>query len=204
MLARARTAAAPARRASPSSPLRLAAPTRNRASAVVTLASSASSPPSSSSAPNPVRQVIGGIVSTVYKMSAQGKEVDPRLASSPLWQAIEKLDDAAVAAALKAGASPDEPSPLTGETPLIRIVKTGGHYKYPPAGIPTLLIKGGADLEKRDAETGHTAFELSLLKGWQLHGYALLDAGASTSGVAAIKSRLTCPDCKRLVAEKGL
>eukprot|EP00955_Chlamydomonas_euryale_P094309 364846-Chlamydomonas_euryale.AAC.4 len=34
--------------------------------------------------------------------------------------------------------------------------------------------------------------------------YELLRAGASTSGVPSIKSRLTCPDCKRLVAERNL
>jgi hypothetical protein len=32
----------------------------------------------------------------------------------------------------------------------------------------------------------------------------LIKSGASTSGVAAIKSRLTCPDCKRLVAQYNL
>jgi uncharacterized protein YbaR (Trm112 family) len=84
------------------------------------------------------------------------------------------------------------------------IAKRGGHYKYPPAGIPTMLIDKGADLEARDPETGKTAFELSLVKGWQNIGYLLLDRGASASGVAAIKGQLTCPDCKRLVAEKGL
>jgi hypothetical protein len=43
------------------------------------------------------------------------------------------------------------------------------------------------------------------LKGWQNVGYLLLDRGAKTDGVNdALKSRLTCPDCKRLVAEKGL
>jgi len=132
------------------------------------------------------------------------KETDPRLSSSPLWQAIERLDEQGVAAALKAGASPDEPSLITQKTPLQMIAGTGGHYKYPPAGIPSLLVKAGADLEKRDATSGNTAFEIALLSGWQNIAYLLLDAGASTAGVADIKGRLTCPDCKRLVAEKGL
>jgi hypothetical protein len=168
-------------------------------------ARAASSSSSSSSAPpaNPVRQLLSGLASTVYKMQAP-KEADPRLAGSPLWQALEKLDEPGVRAALKNGASPDEPSPVTREAPLIMIAKQG-HYKYPPAGIPTALIDAGANLEVKDPATGNTPFELSLLKGWQNIGYLLYDRDAKTSGVdAAFKARLTCPDCRRLVAEKGL
>jgi hypothetical protein len=173
---------------------------RNRTTTTTRATSSSSSAPP----PNPARQLLTGLASAIYKMQAP-KEVDPRLAASPLWTALEKLDEQGVRAALKSGASPDEPNPITKETPLVMIAKRGGHYKYPPAGIPTALIDGGADLEVKDPETGNTAFELSLLRGWQNVGYLLLDRGAKTSGVdAALKAKITCPDCKRLVAEKGL
>jgi hypothetical protein len=176
-----------------------AAPSSARGRTLTTRASSSSAPPA-----NPARQLLTGLASAIYKMQAP-KEVDPRLASSPLWSALEKLDEQGVRAALKSGASPDEPSPITKETPLVMIAKRGGHYRYPPGGIPTALIDAGADLEAKDPETGNTAFELSLLRGWQNVGYLLLDRGAKTSGVNdALKARLTCPDCKRLVAEKGL
>ena len=194
----AATGAAPLRRAV-SAPLRCAGPVAPARPVVTTAASSSSAPPA-----NPARQLLSGVVSAIYKMQAP-KEVDPRLAGSPLWSAIERLDEQGVRAALRAGSSPDEPSPITNETPLVMIAKRGGHYKYPPAGIPTALLDAGANMELKDPETGNTAFELSLLKGWQNIGYLLLDRGASTKGVdAALKARLTCPDCKRLVAEKGL
>mgnify|MGYP001806839086 CR=1 FL=1 len=32
----------------------------------------------------------------------------------------------------------------------------------------------------------------------------LIKSGANTAGVASIKSRLTCPDCKRIVAQYNL
>lgn len=46
--------------------------------------------------------------------------------------------------------------------------------------------------------------QVSLLAGWQNISELLLKNGASTAGVAGIKSALTCPDCKRLVAEYQL
>ncbi len=43
-----------------------------------------------------------------------------------------------------------------------------------------------------------------MLSGWQNIAEALIKAGADTSGVAAIKPQLTCPDCKALVAKYNL
>jgi hypothetical protein len=73
----------------------------------------------------------------------------------------------------------------------------------PPAEIPAALVGAGADLEARDAG-GMTALQVSLLAGWQNIAELLIKSGASTAGVAAIKGRLTCPDCKRLVAQYKL
>ncbi len=46
--------------------------------------------------------------------------------------------------------------------------------------------------------------QVSLLAGWQNIAELLIKSGASTAGVASIKARLTCPDCKRLVAQYNL
>jgi ankyrin repeat protein len=78
-----------------------------------------------------------------------------------------------------------------------------GHYKFPPAEIPALLVQSGADLEAKDAQ-GRTALQVSLLSGWQNIAKLLLDSDADTSGVATIKGSVTCPDCKRLIAEYKL
>jgi hypothetical protein len=69
-----------------------------------------------------------------------------------------KLDKAGVSAALGSGASANDASPVSGETPLLFIAKQG-HYKYPPADIPALLIGAGADLEAKNAD-GRTALEV--------------------------------------------
>lgn len=58
-------------------------------------------------------------------------------------------------------------------------------------------------MEAKD-KNGLTALQVSLLSGWQNIGYLLVDSGAATDGVPAIKGRLTCPDCKRLVAKYNL
>ena len=42
------------------------------------------------------------------------------------------------------------------------------------------------------------------MSGWQNISELLIKSGASTAGVAAIKGRLTCPDCKRVVAQYKL
>lgn len=91
---------------------------------------------------------------------------------------------------------------LIGETPLLFIARAG-HYKYPPAEIPALLVQSGADLEARDG-AGRTALEVALLSGWQNIATLLLDNGASAAGVPAIAGRLTCPDCRAVVARYNL
>lgn len=83
------------------------------------------------------------------------------------------------------------------------VVLLAGHYKYVPADIPATLVAAGADLEAKD-KSGLTALEISLLSGWQNIAYLLLNNGAKTTGVAAIKGRITCPDCKRVVAQYNL
>lgn len=153
----------------------------------------------SASEVSPVRQVLTQVVSGVYKASALFAQPEPGL--SPLWAAVKKLDAAGVSAAAAAGANLNERD-AAGDTPLLAIAREG-HYKYPPAEIPTALVRGGADLEARD-KSGLTALQVSLLAGWQNIAELLIKSGASTSGVPAIKGRITCPDCKRIVAVYNL
>ncbi|PNH09356.1 hypothetical protein TSOC_004029 [Tetrabaena socialis] len=54
------------------------------------------------------------------------------------------------------------------------------------------------------AQYPHLSHQVSLLAGCQNISELLIKSGASTAGVAAIKGRLTCPDCKRLVAQYNL
>lgn len=148
---------------------------------------------------NPVRTAVGGFATNMFKLAAAFQSKDPNL--SQLWNAIKSLDQAAVQQALQAGGNPNETLP-TGDTPLLFIAREG-HYKYPPAEIPTQLIRAGADLEAKD-RGGLTALQVSLLSGWQNIAELLLQNKADTSGVASIKPRLTCPDCKRLVSKYQL
>ena len=79
-----------------------------------------------------------------------------------------------------------------------------GHYQYPPSGIPKLLVDSGLDLNARNP-AGSTALEISLLKGWQKIAMLLLDSGADRTVVTeSVKSRLTCPDCKKVVRDYRL
>lgn len=78
-----------------------------------------------------------------------------------------------------------------------------GHYKYPPAEIPALLIQSGANLEAKDSN-GRTALQVALLSGWQNIAELLIKSGAQTGGVPDIKASITCPDCKRIVATYNL
>jgi ankyrin repeat protein len=64
-----------------------------------------------------------------------------------------------------------------GNGPLHIIAKVG-HYKYPPAGIPKLLIESGIDINARNY-SGVTALEISLLTGWQKVGDNFTTAGGS-------------------------
>lgn len=78
-----------------------------------------------------------------------------------------------------------------------------GHYKYPPAEIPALLIQSGANLEAKDS-SGKTALQVALLSGWQNIAELLIKNGAQTGAVPDIKASITCPDCKRIVATYNL
>jgi hypothetical protein len=48
--------------------------------------------------------------------------------------------------------------PRAGDTPLLFIAREG-HYKYPPAEIPALLIQSGANMEAKDS-AGRTALQV--------------------------------------------
>ncbi|KAG2446897.1 hypothetical protein HYH02_008053 [Chlamydomonas schloesseri] len=153
------------------------------------------------SSQSPVRAAISQVAINIYKVSAMLSPQEP--AQSPLWAALKKLDLGAVSAAVRGGADVNErEGGPGGDTPLLMIARAG-HYKYPPAEIPAALVKAGADLEAKD-KAGLTALQVSLLSGWQNIAELLIKSGASTAGVAAIKPRLTCPDCKRIVAQYNL
>ena len=48
----------------------------------------------------------------------------------------------------------------------LHIIAKEGHYKFPPSGIPKLLIDAGIDVNAKNSN-GATALEISLLSGWQ-------------------------------------
>jgi ankyrin repeat protein len=48
----------------------------------------------------------------------------------------------------------------------LHVIARIGHYKYPPAGIPKLLIDSGVDVNAKN-HNGATALDISLLSGWQ-------------------------------------
>lgn len=89
----------------------------------------------------------------------------------------------------------------------MHIIAKKGHYQFPPEAadsIPKLLIGAGIDLNAKNNEN-RTALEISLLSGWQRIAYLLLNSGADRTVVTQeVKSRITCPDCKRVVKEYSL
>lgn len=86
----------------------------------------------------------------------------------------------------------------------MHVIAKLGHYKYPPAAVPTLLIDSGININAKNGD-GLTALEISLLSGWQKIAYLLLDRGADKSVVTqSTVSRITCPDCKKVVREYQL
>ncbi|GAX73485.1 hypothetical protein CEUSTIGMA_g937.t1 [Chlamydomonas eustigma] len=154
---------------------------------------------SSGSGESPVRTALSSVVSSIFKVA--GNMSTPEAGLSPLWQAIKRIDLKGVSAAVSTGADLNERD-VNGDTPLLYISRAG-HYKFPPAEIPSVLVKGGADMEAQDSK-GMTALQVSLLSGWQNIAELLIMSGASTTGVPAIKSRLTCPDCRRIVSKYNL
>ncbi len=86
----------------------------------------------------------------------------------------------------------------------MHIIAKQGHYKFPPDEIPKLLIENKINVDERDSN-GQTPLEISLLSGWQKIAMLLLDNGADRSVVTdSVKSRITCPDCKRVVKQYSL
>jgi len=93
--------------------------------------------------------------------------------------------------------------PATGNNAL-HIIAKKGHYQYPPQEIPKLLIEKGIDINRKNLND-KTALEISLLSGWQKISMLLLDNGADRSVVTQdVVSKITCPDCKRVVREYNL
>ena len=62
--------------------------------------------------------------------------------------------------------------PETGNNAM-HIIAKRGHYKYPPAQIPKMLVDGGIDIDARNAK-GETPLEISLLSGWQVIRFTVM------------------------------
>ncbi|MEW5297985.1 MAG: hypothetical protein WDW38_003716 [Sanguina aurantia] len=154
---------------------------------------------SAADSPNPARAVITGIVQGIYQATAGVSQTEPGL--SPLWAGVKKLNLSMVQSAIQGGANLNEVD-ANGDTALLYIARAG-HYKFKPSEIPAALLKAGANKEAKDSK-GLTALQVSLLAGWQNISELLLKEKADTSGVPAINSRITCPDCKRIIAQYKL
>ena len=86
----------------------------------------------------------------------------------------------------------------------LHVIAQQGHYKWPPSDIPTLLIDAGIDINSKN-KSGQTALEISLLKGWQKIAMLLLERKADRSCItSAVKARVTCPDCHRVIRQYNL
>jgi hypothetical protein len=97
----------------------------------------------------------------------------------------------------------NEKDPATGDN-VMHYISRKGHYAFPPMKIPTYLIDAGIDINATNADN-QTALEIALLSGWQKIAMLLLDRGADKSVVTAdVKSRIRCPDCKRVVKDNNL
>lgn len=120
----------------------------------------------------------------------------------PIIDAVLSKNKDTIVATL-ARSSINEKDPTTGNNAMHFISKKG-HYQFPPADIPTLLIDRGIDINATNGEN-KTALEISLLSGWQKIAMLLLDRGADRSVVTeSVKSKITCPDCKRVVKTYSL
>lgn len=97
----------------------------------------------------------------------------------------------------------NEKDPATGDNSM-HYISRKGHYAFPPMKIPAYLIDSGIDINAINGEN-QTALEIALLSGWQKIAMLLLDRGADKSVVTAdVKSRIRCPDCKRVVSTYNL
>jgi ankyrin repeat protein len=153
-------------------------------------------------------------IKTVEKQQPQQRNLfsnpfaSPEPTGSALIDAVLTRQAASVKAVLARGGkeAANERDAATGNTAMHFIARQG-HYKFPPedaASIPRLLIDAGLDINSRNKE-GKTPLEISLLSGWQRIAYLLLEKGADRSVVTeSVKSKITCPDCKRVVKEYNL
>lgn len=120
--------------------------------------------------------------------------------------AILTREPASIRAALARSKSAVNEKDSKGSNAMHVIAKLG-HYKFPPEpedSIPKILIQAGLDINEKDGNN-RTALEIALLSGWQRIAYLLLEKGADRSVVTQdVKSRITCPDCKRVVKEYNL
>ncbi len=129
--------------------------------------------------------------------------VSRSLLDRPLLNAVEHKNMEGINNALSLNGIYVNETDSSGRNAMHMIAKRG-HYQYPPAEIPLLLIQRGIDLNAKDCD-GNTALVISLLSGWQKIAMLLLDHGADKTCVTVdVKNRITCPDCKRVVKQYGL
>ena len=122
--------------------------------------------------------------------------------SNPILAAVQDRNEAKLRSLLEQGTSVNGFDPAIGNS--MHWIAEKGHYQYPPTGIPKTLVDAGIDLNARNP-SGATALETSLLRGWQKIAMLLLDRGADRTVVTdSVKSRITCPDCKKVVRDYGL
>jgi len=162
--------------------------------------------------------VVSGFTSPSFKTVEKQQQQQRNLFSNPfaapeptgsaLIDAVLTRQAASVTAVLARGGkdAANEREASTGNNAL-HIIARQGHYKFPPedaTSIPRLLIDAGLDINARNKE-GKTPLEISLLSGWQRIAYLLLEKGADRSVVNdGVKSKISCPDCKRVVKEYNL
>ena len=122
--------------------------------------------------------------------------------NNPVVAAVQDRDEGKVRTLITQGVDVNGFDPLFGNS--MHWIAEKGHYQYPPSGIPKVLIDAGLDLNAKNP-SGSTALEISLLRGWQNIATLLLDSGADRAVVTeAVKSRITCPDCKKVVRDYRL
>jgi ankyrin repeat protein len=125
-----------------------------------------------------------------------------KFSTNPVIAAIQDRDESKVRSLVSSGIDVNGFDPELGNG--MHWIAEKGHYQYPPSGIPKLLVDSGLDLNAKNP-AGSTALEISLLKGWQKIAMLLLDSGADRAVVTeSVKSRLTCPDCKKVVRDNRL
>jgi ankyrin repeat protein len=116
--------------------------------------------------------------------------------------AVQEKNEEKVRSLISQKADVNSSDPAIGNC--MHLIAEKGHYQYPPAGIPKLLIDAGINVNAKNP-AGATALEISLQKGWQNIATLLLENGADHSVVNdSVKSKITCPDCKKVVRDYKL